>query len=152
MQQSALISESAPVAEGRIYHHAYPCYILTGRKIWCLGSDRIVGVYGPLKAKCCLCCKDDRKKYSDRNPSAVWLFEPVAGRTNTFYLRNKKYDNEYFRGSYKSQDLVFHKNWSVCVSKKDNFSGDDEGIFMWRFERVDIDRYRIWNVRLESLL
>ena len=64
----------------------------------------------------------------------------------------KKYDNEYFRGSYESQDLIFHKHWSVCVSKRDNFSGDDELLFMWRFDRVDADRYRIWNVRLESPL
>ena len=152
MQQSALINESVSVAEGRIYHHAYPYYILTGRKIWCLASDRTVYVYSPAKMNCCLCFKDDRKKYSDRDPSAIWLFEPVAGRANTFYLRNKKYDNEYLRGSYESQELVFHKHWSVCVSERDRFSGDDEFLFMWRFDRVDADRYRIWNVRLESPL
>ena len=96
MQQSFLMSESAPVAEGRIYYHPYPCYISVGWTTGCFGvSERGVFACSSTKMNCCKDdSEDDMRKYSNRDPSAVWLFEPVAGRTNTFYLRNKKYDYE----------------------------------------------------------
>ena len=149
MQQSTLTSESAPMAEGRIYNQYYGYYIFADFKFLGLGADRYVIPHMPFELGC---GKSERQmKYSNRKRSAVWLFEPVVGRTNTFYLRNKKYINDYLRGSNDHYEIFFQSdNWVAWTSKKDRF--DDE-MYMWKFDRIEnTDRYHIWNVGLISPL
>jgi hypothetical protein len=144
MEQSTKNSESV---EGRLYNQEYRLYILANYKLLGLGNNRFVLPNTWFKMSCRLFCKESTIKYSDKNPSAVWIFEPVSGRTNTFYLKNKKFDNEYLRGSKDHQELMNRTdNWAVWTSKKNLF--DDE-LYMWKFDRIEnTDRYHIWNVKL----
>lgn len=136
--------ENGAVAECRIYSDLYKQYLYAQFKFLGLGSRRFIYLwrekaYGVFYTS-------PKTQFNDKDKSGVWLFEPVAGRANTFFLRNKKHMDDYLRGSEKYQELIFKKNRAVFGEKLKN-QVDDES-FMWRIERVpNTHLYHIWNVK-----
>lgn len=87
--------------------------------------------------------KEDDKK-------GIWFLEPVAGLEDTFYLKNKKYD-EYMFSCEPMRRLFFSTNMrSVCTDTPKN--GLDE-TYMWKFDRQNAKGvFNIWNVKYREPL
>ena len=148
MIQTVKISESW-LTECRVYHRESLIYIYAKYKPFGLGSTREVLPYRTFLDDIYYMFNRNKIKfvYNDEDPSGIWLFEPVDGRKNTFYLRNRKYIDEYLRVSNNYLLPWYYRDYSVLVTKKQEF--DDDELFMWRFDRIDdrSRRYYIWNVR-----
>lgn len=135
--------------ECRIYSDLYKQYMYAKYKFLGLGSRR--GIYLWRELAYGLFRTALKTEFNDKDPSGIWLFEPVPGRPNTYFIRNRKYNEDYLRGSEKFQELIFKKNRAVFAEKLKN-QVDDES-FMWRFERVpNTHLYHIWNVKFNQAL
>ena len=127
-------------------------YIYANYKLFGLGSTRKVLPYRTFIDDIYYVFNRNEIKfeYSEEDPSGIWLFEPVDGRKNTFYLRNRKYIDEYLRVSNDYLFPWYYKDFSVCATKKQEV--DDDELFMWRFDRIgdtnQTNLYYIWNVKL----
>ena len=149
--QTAKISESW-LTECRVYNQEFLMYIYAKYKLLGLGSTRTILPYRTFLDDFYYIFNRNEIKfeYSEEDPSAIWLFEPVDGRKNTFYLRNKKYIDEYLRGSYDELSHWYDYDFSIWASKKHQV--DDDELYMWGFDRIDdtnqTNLYYIWNVKL----
>lgn len=145
---------TAPNAECRIYSDTYKEYIYAKYKFLGLGSFREVHLWRENKHGLTTSLYRHQPKvyFNDDDESGVWYFEPVPGRPNTFYIRNKKYSNEYLRASDMYQELVYKKNRALFTAKIDEDKKDDDEWFMWTLSRdVESDkpnRFHITNVKL----
>lgn len=133
--------------ECRIYSDIYKQYLYGKYKFLGLGSRRLVYLWQENKYNFFI--YQPKTHFTDDDPSGVWYFEPVLDKPNTFYIRNKKYKDEYLRGSDSFQELIFKKNRAVFVENiNDRF--DDES-FMWKLSPVpNTHLLYIWNVKFQS--
>jgi len=78
----------------------------------------------------------------------VWIFEPVNGMNQTFYIRNQEY-NEYlyatslYSSFFTSRRKVF--TWLYSVEPDDSFQ--------WRLKPLETaNKYELWNVKFDEPL
>lgn len=95
--------------------------------------------------------------YFENDPTGIWIFEPVLNRTNTFYIRNKKYNDEFLVGTESYQEWINKKNRVVVAQKRISKQENDEE-FMWKLSQrvlsndtfsIIPNTFSIWNVKLE---
>lgn len=124
---SVELSVEAATTECRIYSNRYNEYLFARRKLP-IFTQRSVSLWKELKYRPFREC-NSTFLFSDEDASGVWLFEPVNGREHMFFIRNKKYEDEYLRSSEKYQGMFGDDNRDVYVSKKGK--ADDER-YMWK--------------------
>lgn len=151
IQQQTLAYSESGNSECRVYNEKFRAYIEPTFKFLGLGSERGVRSYRPSEyQKDYNNGLDIKTEYVESDLGSIWIFEPVPGRQNTFYLRNKKYTDEYLRTSIDYQEwwwlFLFKHHRPVLMSGLDQV--DDE-FYMWRFDPISyIDRYLISNIKL----
>lgn len=133
-------------AECRIYSSPLKRYLYAEWKFLGLVSRRSMGLWKELESWGMYNAVPDYQ-YDEKDESGLWLFESIPGRPRTYFIRNKKYKNEYLRGSEKYAEYISRENRAVYVEKFKN-QVDDES-FMWRIEATsEMNVYHIWNVKL----
>lgn len=88
----------------------------------------------PLLSKRNINLKEENKLKASEKNQTIWFLEAVEGaRNQTFYLRNKKYPNEYLRSTNAFDTFNSNQNYFVFVQKKqENSTGE---FFMWTIEK-----------------
>lgn len=136
-------------AECRIYSDLYKQYLFASRKFLGLGSRRSISLWKERHFG--IFYASPKTHFNEKDKSGIWLFESIPGRANTYFIRNKKYNDECLRASEKFLEWIFKENRAVYVEKLKN-NVDDES-FMWRIQRVpNTHLYNIWNVKFNMPL
>ena len=92
---------------------------------------------------------DTNLAYSEKDPKAVWLFEPVEGKQNVYYIRNQKY-NEYLYTSQYHAGLFAPQR---LVNTNDRVKSEWRESYQWRIEKEnDKGRFVVWNVKYNEPL
>lgn len=145
-EQEAAEQESVDESstECRIYNYAYKEYLHAtasnggGRRSVRLSSSNgyetktLAGLFRP----------SPLTHFSDKDPAGVWHLERLSHddddeNNNLFYLRNKKYPNEYLRASDSFFERLFKHDREVFLDRM-TFDGRDRDAqsFVWRLEQV----------------
>lgn len=131
-------NESRAALECRIYSNKYGDYLYAKSKFLGFGSQRKVSLTSEKYTG------TDYLLLSKKDPSGIWYLEPIEDAKDAFILRNKKYNNEYLRGSDSFQDMFFKKNRDVNVEKID---WQDVTSFIWRLENERTNLFHITNMK-----
>lgn len=150
-------TSNARETECRIYNDFYKEYLYASYKFLGLGTRRGAYLWKELNS---FTQQLTHGRYSAKTGfngddlSGIWYFEPVRGYKSTFFLRNKKYPNEYLSGSESYHGLFSKKNRKVHVQKmKNDEEPDQQSAFMWSFKPVPRTHlYQIWNVKYSEPL
>lgn len=138
------LANCQPTRECRIYNDYYKQYLYAPTRIltWFSSPERPACLWREHS----LFRRHPSIYYSDDEPKGVWSFEPVIGRDDTFYLRNRYYSNEYLRGSDDFRGIFApYMNRRVYVQELKSFTDES---YMWVFKaRPWGNAYEIWNVK-----
>ena len=123
----------------QIFNEFHRVYIYAHFKFFGLGKYRRVRLEYVFRGS---------MNYSDYDAAGVWSFEPITtrldatqSRKSTFLIRNRKYPEEYLRGSNFYQEWFYKTNRAPVVEKMTaNRTVDDENVdedmFEWEFRLV----------------
>jgi hypothetical protein len=89
--------------------------------------------------------------FSDADKQGVWVFEPVQGKMNTFFIKNLKYGEYlYAQDALIGQSLSDRRRVLTWKSSKNDM--DFKEYYMWTFERLNDGTFHVWNVAYNEAL
>lgn len=139
--QTGNTSQSAEEKTCVILNEEYNnAYLYPERTTLILFSQKYVCAWDPfLNAK-------KPAEYTNKVMEAIWIFIPVAGKKDTYFVKNFK-NGEYLLYVRKRQE----PNRRVMTSKYKD--ADDKGEkFMWKFLRLDNRKFEIWSAKYKERL
>jgi hypothetical protein len=89
--------------------------------------------------------------FSDADKQGVWVFEPVPGKINTFFIKNLKY-GEYLYAQGEIYGKPKKARRRVLTWKSSKKDMDFKGYYMWNFERLNDGTFHVWNVAYSEAL